>query len=371
MNDILDAVRQHDPRFNDVPDAELQDFLARRHPEILSGAAPVPPPVAPSARQSGGFAALLANTGGPPAAAAANGENGNLKQLQAWDKTFSSARDALYHSTPSVGDKAPKIMGYTDLEWKSMSSRQRVNVGQGFMQALAAQKIQQEMASAQTMQRYHDMMTAGAMQSQQASQQAGGALSDYANLLNTSAPLMPRPGMIDSTTGNYTPAAALAQSLRGRPLATASPQFDNSLQAFAKLAGSGDASRYTVKEGQTATGTPWVTYGHNFQFDPSATQQLKSDSQIKLLEARLAASENKNLLPPGTKLARDESGIVVATTPDGFIKTLGHINDLQALLGGLTGGGGGKEPSGKSPAPAAAPALRFRKNPKTGAVEQY
>lgn len=93
-------------------------------------------------------------------------------------------------------------------------------------------------------------------------------------------------GALKDLAASAQPANRLDFALARNPGAGAAPQFDNTLSALARFGGVGDESVYQVHEGTTKRGTPYVTFGHNFEFDPAATAETRQQNQVDLLNQR-------------------------------------------------------------------------------------
>jgi len=189
-------------------------------------------------------------------------------------------------------------------------------------------------------------------QSQQADQSLGTAFQQaegqrWNDTLNAGqGPRIPR-----AMTGGD-----LMNSLARNPQALQSGQLGNLMQAMSRLT---PEEQNRVVEGKTATGTPYVTYGNTFQFDPAATAQVRTGAQKEILDYR-------NDLPPAAKeqftALQAEKRALIAAKSRALLPELAAPYDaalaaIDAKLAALQNGG-------TAPTPAAggatnAPALGF------------
>jgi hypothetical protein len=176
-----------------------------------------------------------------------------------------------------------------------------------------------------------------------------------------SAPASPYAGV----EGRFRYAAEQTESFSGRHL----PRAIEALTKYSTATAKADKP-YEVKEGKTSFGVPWMTYGHTMQAFP----------QANALEAGPTESDDGNFFWNGKAwLPRKpvpEPGAEPLTSPDGKFYWNGTRwvairpeDPITVMLRDRLNVGKTNAPAS---APAASvPALRFRKNPKTGQVESY
>jgi hypothetical protein len=90
---------------------------------------------------SSGFAALKGAAMNYNNATTGTGQN--FKQFAAMGKAADSVREALKANTPTLPGEQPKVMGYTDDEWKHIGTDKQVQALSGFQQALQAKTAMQ------------------------------------------------------------------------------------------------------------------------------------------------------------------------------------------------------------------------------------
>ncbi len=154
--------------------------------------------------------------------------------------------------------------------------------------------------------------------------------------------------------------AAAAAAASGAPTDAISRTFPRVIDAISKMATVGADIDNTPQWGTGPDGEQYL-YQPKTKNPPIISPFTKSDARITEIDAREAATANKGLLPPGSKLSQDASGVIVATTPTGFMKIIGkpakgsNLNDFVKAFGGTTN----DAPATPSPAPAAPTPLKI------------
>lgn len=184
--------------------------------------------------------------------------NMNVKQLLEFGKAADSYRKAVQAGTPTLAGEDHMTFGLSDEEWQAKSALER---GQIAAQANYAQVYNQKqsdlMLKAQEAQRYKEQAAAIAAEAEQIKnfRNAYAKASEPQSIPNPTLPgILPDmefPGSpdVNKLAVEYLP-----------------PKYWGEAAQVSKA----DRGAHSVVEGKTQSGTPYVTFGNTFQFDPSS-----------------------------------------------------------------------------------------------------
>lgn len=132
-----------------------------------------------------------------------------------------------------------------------------------------------------------------------------------------------------------------------------------------------EESQLPMQEGRTQSGTPYVRLKNTFMFDPGYVGEQRQGNALELADRRaqprpVAPSGAKPVVLNGIHYLEDEEGNL-------FRVPQPRAEDpLTVMLRERLAGGGATNSSPAAVAPATnQTVMRFRKNPKTGKIEQY
>jgi hypothetical protein len=128
------------------------------------------------------------------------------------------------------------------------------------------------------------------------------------------------------------------------------------MQNLARMAPDGPGN--SVVEGKTSSGTPYITYGNSFQFDPKATGEMRADTQKEMEQYKFTLRQqlHEQMINSGLNQAKDQKGNVI---PGLYLRPDGKTVDMRDMFqkAGL------ENPN--APTPAQSPSARPAGNTST------
>lgn len=199
------------------------------------------------------------------------------KKVKQADKVARAMYDFMAPEAGADGSVAANPLGPKD-QWDTLSSQDRIARATAFAQA---ESLKRAMADQQMQEGERKFRTEAIRRSLSADDALAQAMRE---------------------TGQMNPAEAIQLGQGPIPLPAVEPSPDRFQRAMAnnpqavnarnysdvsRAMGTGEeADIYNVVEGKTATGTPYVTYGKQFAFDPAATTEQRFNAQSNLLNER-------------------------------------------------------------------------------------
>lgn len=295
--------------------------------------------------QSSGVGALMGGRG--RGGVAGGGGGTNFKQLQLAGKTADSFREMVKSQERVMPGQEASTLGVSDDQWKTMGALEKFStVGQMFQ---AQQYQAAEQAYRKGLQDY-----ARAAAQTQGIQADNAANSAFGNAVMT--------GQL--ARGGGAPVRATFEDVQGAALANpTAPAAQGLLQQMARNAGE---SRPTLAEGRTQSGTPYVTYGNSFQFDPRAVGDMRQQNQIDLLNERERARAAAAATLTPEQLLKSYQTDLAAITKDWQLSPEIRAQkraELEASIEALRGGAATPKPTSRSAEPMVKSKAEFDKLP--------